>query len=177
MEHWKPSSPNPADSLTCARAKGCTMALVAAIVNVIATESCKPFALATTETKNTATSFWTISIQIFLPGYARSVKRVKKQQILRCRKLVKCQVFIWRPFVEAKLQRAYFRSKVFAPEITRLLGATSCRILLSVNISQIPQHFLAASKLNNYGPKASKWKHQAWVLNMIPSKMSGVACP
>jgi len=51
------SSLNQAQSLTCGRAYGCTMALAAAIVNVIATESCKPFALATTETKNTATSF------------------------------------------------------------------------------------------------------------------------
>ena len=95
---WKTSSLNPAHSLTCGRAYGWTMALVAAIINVIATDSCKPFALATTETKNTATSFWTISIQIFLPGYARRVKRVKKQQILRCSEVGKMSSFYLKTF-------------------------------------------------------------------------------
>ena len=117
------SSPNPAHSLTCGRAYGWTMALVAAFINVIATDSCKPFALATTETKNTATSFWTISIQILLPGYAESVERVKKQQILRCSEVGKMSSFIWRPFLEVKLQRAYFRSKVLAPEIHAVTGS------------------------------------------------------
>ena len=95
---WKTSSLNQAHSLTCGRAYGCTMALVAAIINVIATDSCKPFALATTETKNTATSFWTISIQILLPGYARRVKRVKKQQILRCSEVGKMSNFYLKTF-------------------------------------------------------------------------------
>ena len=110
LKHHHISSANPAHRLTCGRAKGCTIALVAAIVNAIATESCKPFALATTETKNTATSFWTISIQIFLPGYARSVKRVKKQQILRCLEVGKMpsfylKTFCWSQAAKSVLQK------------------------------------------------------------------------
>ena len=109
MEYGKiitESSPN----LTCGRAYSWTMALVAAIVNVTATDSCKPFALATTETKNTATSFWTISIQIFLPGFAESVERVKKQHILRCSEVGRMssfylKTFSWSQAAESVLQK------------------------------------------------------------------------
>ena len=41
-----------------------------------------------------------------------------------------------------KLQSMYFRSKVFAPEMTRSLRATSCRTSLSVNIWERLRHFL-----------------------------------
>ena len=52
---------------TCGWAYGCTSALVAAIPNESATDSWNPFALLTTETSATATSFWTISIQTCRP--------------------------------------------------------------------------------------------------------------
>ena len=94
-------------------------------------------------------------------------KGLKSNKFWDVRKFVECQVFIWRPFLEVKLQRAYFRSKVFAPEITRSLVATSCRILLSVNILDRLQHFLAASKhpmLDDYNPKTSTWTYLVWSL-------------
>lgn len=44
----------------------------------------------------------------------------------------------------------YFRSKFFAPETTRLLGATSSKITLSVSISETFRHFLAESNARQF---------------------------
>ena len=48
--------------LACGCKKGCTMALVAAIAMVMAKDSSRESSLPTTDTKATATSFWTISM-------------------------------------------------------------------------------------------------------------------
>ena len=117
------SSLHQTQSLTCGRAYGWTIALVAAIINVIATESCKPFALATTETKNTATSLWTISIQILLPGYARRVKRVKKQQILRCSEVGRMSSFYLKTFCWSQAAKSVLQKQSLCTRNNAVTGS------------------------------------------------------
>ena len=61
-----------------------------------------------------------------------------------------------RPDLRIKLQSMYFRSKVFAPEMTRSLRATSCRTSLSVNIWERLRHFLITTKTHFWTQSGGK---------------------